>query len=146
MSSLAFLDTAYFDDVCREKEQYGSRAIELVAEVRDIIVGLIDVECERKPGTVCSKREGVATRWPAGMIWHLAVHPDYRRHGIGSALLAAATERAQEWGVKRFEAWTRPYYHVYMECGREIAEVIAWGIPGLQTLSVFAQYIGDDAT
>ena len=43
---LSFLDSAYFDDVRREKERYEHPALELVAERDGEIVGLIDVECE----------------------------------------------------------------------------------------------------
>lgn len=145
---LAFLDTAYFDDVCQEKEQYDSRAIELVAEVDGIIVGLIDVACEGN----------------SGMIWHLAVHPDYRRQRIGSALLMTAKEYAKAWGIEQFEAWTRDdefveqwyrsqgfrwmesYYHIYIEPGTEMEKVIECNISGLRPLSVFASYVGDDAS
>ena|SRR5215211_198025 len=66
---LSFLGGAYFDDVAREKERYERPAIELVAEEDGEVVGLIDVECEEAPGSVCSERPGLA-----GMIWHLAVH------------------------------------------------------------------------
>ena len=52
--ALAFLDTAYFDDVHREKERYDGRAIELVAEAKGQVVGLIDIECEEAPGDICS--------------------------------------------------------------------------------------------
>ena len=47
---LAFLDSAYFDAVEREKEHYVRPSVELVAEVDGAIVGLIDVECEEEPG------------------------------------------------------------------------------------------------
>lgn len=161
---LAFLDTAYFDDVCQEKEQYNSRAIELVAEADGTIVGLIDVECEKNPGAICSTREGTEARGPTGMIWHLAVHPDYRRQGIGSALLAKAREHAQAWRIERFEAWTRDdqfveqwycsqgfrwmesYYHVYIEHRKEMEKVIECNVSGLRPLCVFAHYAGDDAS
>jgi hypothetical protein len=51
---LAFLDTAYFDDVQREKKRYANPSIELVAALDQHILGLIDVECETVPGSVCS--------------------------------------------------------------------------------------------
>ena len=46
------------------------------------------------------------------MIWHLAVHPDRQRQGIGSSLLAAAEHQAREDGLVRLEAWTRDDAHV----------------------------------
>ena len=99
---LAFLDSAYYDAVEREKEHYERPSIELVAEVDGRIVGLIDVECEEEPGTVCEDRPGLG-----GMIWHVAVLRDFRRQGIASRLLAAAEDAARARGIERFEAWTR---------------------------------------
>ena len=52
---LSFLDSAFFDDVRRSKEHYEHASIELVAEREGEIVGLIDVECETEPGTVCER-------------------------------------------------------------------------------------------
>ena len=43
---LSFLDSAYFDDVHREKERYENRAIELVAEMDGSVVGLVDVDLD----------------------------------------------------------------------------------------------------
>ena len=43
---LAFLHTAYFDNVLQQKERYDNPSIELVAEVDGQIVGLIDIELE----------------------------------------------------------------------------------------------------
>lgn len=51
---LAFLDTAYYNNVLREKEQYKNPAIELVTIRDGRVIGLIDVEYEQNPNTVCS--------------------------------------------------------------------------------------------
>src|SRR4051794_5572322 len=106
-SVLSFLHTAYFDSVFRRKARYAHRAIELVAERDGHIVGVIDVECEETPGAVCSTDDvGDAARL-GGMMWHLAVHPDLQRRGIAGLLLREAQQRANQWGVRYFEAWTR---------------------------------------
>lgn len=153
---LSFLDTSYYDDVHREKEQYENPSIELVAEYAEQIVGLIDVELDTPDRSVCSDRDG-----RGGMIWHLAVHPDYQRQGIASALLHEVIQRAKRAGVNRLEAWTRDdegtvlwyenrqferrdsYLHVYLnreEADRDTDTVIE----GLSINSAFAQYIGED--
>ncbi|TCW47577.1 acetyltransferase (GNAT) family protein [Bacillus thuringiensis] len=76
------MNTAYYDNVLNKKEVYENPSIELVAEIDGKIVGLIDVEYEKKEKTVCSRGTGLG-----GMIWHIAVHPDYARQGIGENLL-----------------------------------------------------------
>ena len=152
---LAFLDSAYFDAVEREKEHYKRPSIELVAEEDGTIVGLIDVECEEEPGTVCEDRPGLG-----GMIWHIAVLRDFRRHGIASRLLAVAEEAARARGIERFEAWTRDdgwvqrwyeshgfekirsYLHVYMHGRSEITGVVSAELE-LKPVRIFAHYTGD---
>ena len=152
---LAFLDTAYFDSVERVKEHYDRPSVELVAEVDGRIVGLIDVECEEEPGTVCEDRPGLG-----GMIWHLAVHRDFRRRGIATRLLAAAEDAGRRQGLERLEAWTRDdpwvqrwyeshgfvqissYLHVYLHGPSEIDGILNSEL-GLKPVKVFAHYTGD---
>lgn len=154
---LSFMKTAYYDNVLREKERYTNPAIELVAELDGTIVGLIDLECEEAPGSVCSERPGLGA-----MIWHLAVHPDYQRRGIAGALLAEAVRRARERGLARLEAWTRDdawvqrwyegqgfarldsYLHVFIDGGKELKGAVRSEIPGLMPVLAFAHYIGED--
>ncbi|TXT55440.1 MAG: GNAT family acetyltransferase [Candidatus Thorarchaeota archaeon] len=158
---LAFLDTSYYDDVYPKKERYDSPAIELVAESDGVIVGLIDIECEKKSGSICSPTDELDEHL-AGMIWHLAVHPDYRRIGIAKALLYEAIRRAREMAVERFEAWTRDdintrkwytsqgfdliqsYYHVYLEPSDMKGAGIQCSIEKLKPYKIFAHYLGKD--
>ena len=154
--TLAFLQTAYFDNVLNKKEHYENPAIELVAELDGQIIGLIDVEYEKEERTVCSRGEGLG-----GMIWNIAVHPDYSRQGIGQQLLSAAENKAKKIGLNRFEAWTRDdlwvqkwyekmkfnivdsYYHIYFE-GDEINHRIKSNIPNLYVMNAFTHYVGED--
>lgn len=153
--ALSFLGSAYFDDVRQEKERYGGPSIELVAESGGDIVGLIDVELERVPGTVCSEREGLG-----GMIWHVATHPDHQRSTVATALLDEAERLARGEGIVRFEAWTRDdahvhawyeshgfelvdsYLHVYVELDEGLRELFPI-TDGLRPVKLFAHYVGD---
>ncbi len=153
---LAFLDSAYYDAVEREKEHYERPSIELVAEVDGEVVGLIDVELEEEPGTVCEDRPGLG-----GMIWHIAVLRDFRRQGIASRLLAAAEEAARATrassGSRRGRETTRgcsswyeshgfvqisSYLHVYVHGKSETDGVIGAELD-LKPVKVFAHYTGD---
>lgn len=154
---LSFLDSAFFDDVRQVKEHYEHPAIELVAERAGEIVGLIDVECEEVPGTVCADRPGLA-----GMIWHLAVHPDHQRQGVATDLLREAERLARARRIVRFEAWTRDdldtqawyesrgfapvdsYLHVYVELDEGLRDLLPVGDDGLRPVKLFAHYTGDD--
>lgn len=154
---LAFLDSAYYDNVLREKEHYENPAIELVAVCDGQVVGFIDLECEREPGTVCSGRPGLGA-----MVWHLGVHPDYRRLGIARALLDEAMRRARTLGVTRLEAWTRDdawvqawykaqgfarvesYLHVFADGGNELRGAVRSEMPGLLLVQAFGHYVGSD--
>lgn len=154
---LAFLDSAYYDNVLREKEHYEHPAIELVAEIDQQIVGLIDIEYETEHGSVCSKRSGLG-----GMIWHVAVHPDYRKRGIAAALLQAAEKLAKQEGIVRLEAWTRDdewvnqwyekqgfewresYLQVFMEGTQEIDSVLQNHNSELIPVLAFAHFLGQE--
>ncbi|MED0960607.1 GNAT family N-acetyltransferase [Bacillus paramycoides] len=153
--ALSFLDTAYYDNVFREKEKYENPAIELVAVHEDQIVGLIDIEYELEERTVCSRGTGLG-----GMIWHIAVHPDFRRMRIGNQLLNEAEKLAKELKLNRLEAWTRDdlwvqqwygnndfvnvdsYLHVYSDHTDEIKDVINSNIKQLYPVQTFAHYTG----
>jgi len=153
---IAFLDSAYFDDVHRCKEKYENPAIELVAEVDGKIVGLLDLEYEQNIGDVGYKSDCLT-----GVIWHLAVLPEFRKQGIAAKLLMEAVKKANQKSIKLIQAWTRDdqfvlnwykhssfikresYYHVYAEAD----ECTAFGkteIPKLYTCNVYGQYTGDD--
>ena len=154
---LAFLDTAYFDNVLTEKEHYENPSIELVAVEDNQIVGLLDIEYELEERTVCSRGSGLG-----GMIWHIAVHPDYRRNGIASRLLEKGEEIAKEKKLNRLEAWTRDdkwvrtwyersgfqlvdsYLHVYLEGNEELTGHIRSEFPDLLPIHTFAHYLGEN--
>lgn len=161
-SVLSFLDTAYFDSVFRRKPRYDHPSIELVAELDGTIVGVIDVECEDVPGTVCTVCDQDGQPRRGAMIWHLAVHPDYQGQGIGTALLWAARDRAIARGVRCLEVWTRDdeltlgwyrargfawvksYLHVYLDGRAEVSQGVRSTIPGLTPVHIFAHYTGSE--
>ena len=155
--TLSFLDTAYYDNVLREKEIYENPSIELVAVIDEQIVGLLDIEYEEKEGTVCSRGNGLG-----GMIWHIAVHPDFRKRRIGHQLLLEAEKLSIEKGLNRLEAWTRDdkwvnnwyekngfekvdsYLQVFIDGGDELNGVLNCEIPKLYPVQAYAHYVGDD--
>lgn len=154
---LSFLHTAYYDNVLRRKETYNQPAVELVAIESGQVVGLIDVEYEREPKTVCTLCSSLG-----GMIWNIAVHPDFQRRGMGAQLLRAAEQKLKERGIFELEAWTRDdpwvndwyrksgfkkisnYLHVFIE-GEEVHDAVHSSIAGLKPLEAFAHYSGEDS-
>jgi len=153
---LSFLNTAYFDNVLQKKETYAQPAIELVAIADQQVIGLLDIEYEVRPHTVCSRGEGLG-----GMIWHIAVHPDYQRKGVAHQLLQEAEKRAQEKKLNRLEAWTRDdqwvnnwyinnqfsivdsYLQVFMD-NEELKHAVTADIPELYPVQAFAHYVGKE--
>ena len=152
---LSYLDTAYYDDVHREKERFENPSIELVAIEEDQVVGLIDIEYDTEDDKVCSE-EGAG-----GMIWHLAVHPDFQGQGIGKALMENAVEEAIKLDLEFLEAWTRDagnsaewfeknayrkvdeYYHLYLS-DEDMAHNVEPDDKALHPLYMFAEYTGND--
>lgn len=159
---LAFLDSAYYDDVYRKKETYSAASIELIAEIDGTVIGLLDVECEDEPQTVCSTSAASESTHLAGMIWHIAVHPDFRRKGIARMLLQRAIRESRRLGLSRLEAWTRSdglaekwyqsqgfqeiesYYHIYIDGTEMEPEIINSDIQNMKPISVFVHYSGND--
>jgi N-acetylglutamate synthase-like GNAT family acetyltransferase len=87
---LAFMSTAYFDDVATSKPEVSGGA-ELVAEQGGVIVGVLDLVVDGDLATIET----------------VAVHPDFQRDGVGSSLLGYGMERAGSLGAKSVDAWTR---------------------------------------
>mgnify|MGYP001048782551 CR=1 FL=1 len=153
---LSFLDSAYFDNVLQKKEHYNNPSLELVAEINDKIVGLLDIEYEKDKGTVCYNTDQLG-----GVIWHLAVLPEYRNSGISTKLLKKAIDILKGENIERLEAWTRDdkwvnnwyenrgfelkeqYLHVYAE-GDECDEVADSKISRLFLVNSFAHYVGEN--
>ena len=152
---LGFLDSAFHDDVRQEKEHYEGPAVELVALADEQVVGLLDLELEPASGVLWgTERRG-------GVIWHVAVHPDYRRRGIASALVERALVAARDAGLEIVQAWTRDdpwvqewyeacgftrgysYLHVYMQPD-EAREEVTLRSEELRPVLAFAHYTGDD--
>ncbi len=95
-----------------------------------------------------------------GVIWHLAVLPEYRNRGISTKLLKEAIDILKKKDVMRFEAWTRDdkwvnqwyinrgfkwkenYLHVYSN-GKECDMVCDSKIDKLVVCNTFSHYLGD---
>jgi ribosomal protein S18 acetylase RimI-like enzyme len=151
---LGFLDSAFYDDVRQEKEHYDGPSVELVAVADRKIVGLLDLELEPAPEVLHE------TDARGGVIWHVAVHPDYRRRGIATALVERALELARDHGLDLVQAWTRDdewvhrwyeacgfrrrysYLHVYMRPD-EVRGEVTLRTDGLKPVLAFAHYTGD---
>jgi len=141
---LAFLRTAYFDDVQRAKSTTAAPGLDLVAaDAAGRVVGIMDTSFEGDVATIDT----------------VAVHPDHRRRGLGRELLERTRDRAGKLGAATLDAWTRDdsdtlswyramgfaesdhYLHVYANHYRDSAEpgrAIAEPRPGLRPVVVFA--------
>lgn len=154
---LAFLDTAYYDSVYNYKEKYENPAIELVSEEDGLITGILDLELDTGDRKVCKKNSVLSA-----MIWHLAVHPDYRRKGIAAGLLKEAEQICRQKEIFRIEAWTRDddwvrqwyfnqgfksvysYLHLNLEY-EEMKGLIESKIEGIIPIKMYAHYSENNA-
>jgi N-acetylglutamate synthase-like GNAT family acetyltransferase len=141
--SLAFMPTAYYDDVVRTKPVVEVPGFELVAvNAHDPVVGLMDVTVEEAVGTIDT----------------LAVHPDQQGRGIARTLLGHAMTRAHAQNLTALSAWTRDdpatlhwyratgfieadhYLHVFANYTTDLAEpsrAVETMRPGLRLMSAF---------
>lgn len=150
---LAFMHTAYFDDVLRAKPEVATPGFALVVASDDgLIAGVMDVSVADQLATIDT----------------VAVHPDHQRHGIGRALFTEALTRVRALGVPTLDAWTRDdpstldwyramgfaesdhYLHVYANYYTEATEpdrAIGQRRPGLRPIAVFLHAkLGDEQT
>lgn len=97
---LSFLNTSYFDDIRRKKEIYENSSLSIVAEKDGKIIGILDIEYERKEGELCYLKGELG-----GVIWNIAVLPEYRNISVATKMLNYAKMRLIELGIRRFEAW-----------------------------------------
>ena len=87
---LGFLNTAYYDDVWQSRPAVSGPDL-VAVDAAGAVIGLLTVELAV----------------PAATIDTVVVHPDHRRRGIGSRLLAAALSLLRPLGVDTLDAWTR---------------------------------------
>ena len=152
---LSFLRSSYFDDVLQAKPTYQHPSVELVFEEDHTIVGLLDIEWEETPGSVCQGRAE-----QGAMIWNLAVHPDHQRRNIASSLLEEALAELSRHHIAFIDAWTRDdvsanawytdngfetieeYVHAYYTSS-EAKRLFSTSERGLVPVHVFAHLVGD---
>lgn len=88
---LSFFYTNYYDDVVTVRPAYDRPAIRHVALASETVIGLLDAQLYDRRAT----------------IEVLAVHPDYARRGIGTALLRSVEDELVDHPIDTLDAWTR---------------------------------------
>jgi ribosomal protein S18 acetylase RimI-like enzyme len=86
--------------------------------IKALMQGFVWVEDEHIVGNVSISRAGFENTW---IIANVAVHPDYRGHGIATALCQQALERISSWhgsaAVLQVEAQNPGAHHIYQKLG-----------------------------
>ena len=141
---LAFLDTAFYDDVVPAKPVRPTPSLELVAvDESGAVVAIADTTVDGELATIDT----------------IAVHPSHQRRGLGRRLLERTREWARAQGASTLDAWTRDdadtlawyrtmgfaesdhYLHVYANHYTDPAEpgrAVDGARPGLTPMLVFA--------
>jgi len=102
----------------QERPEYEHDSVRLVALDDKNIVGLMDVEIENEPGSLCLLKDS-----PGGYVLEFGRLPEYAGRRIGSLLIDTARERLIGKNIHRMEFWTqdRAAVRFYRRCGlREI--------------------------
>ncbi len=86
----------------QERPEYERDSIKLVALAGEKLIGVMDIEVEDEPGTVCMLKES-----RGGYVIEFGRLPEYRGRRVGSALMDAAKKRLVAKGVHRMEFWTQ---------------------------------------
>jgi len=86
----------------QERPEYEHDSVRLVALDEGRLIGLMDVEIEDEPGTLCLLKDT-----PGGYVLEFGRLPEYRGRRIGSLLIDAAKERLVAKGINRMEFWTQ---------------------------------------
>lgn len=119
---ISFLDCSYWNDVKTAKEVYPHPTVSLVAEDNGRIIGLIDVELDSEDLVYTDRGRGA-------ILWHMAVLPEYRRHGIAAKLWYEAEKRLLAAGIRYCELWTQEdeaANRFYRAMGFELQEDNTW--------------------
>lgn len=80
---------------------YARPAVLLVAEADGHLVGFLDIELENSPGELCYREDE-----PGGFAWEFGVLPQFRRRGIGRALVEEGARRVARAGRRHVEYWS----------------------------------------
>ncbi|MHA1214822.1 MAG: GNAT family N-acetyltransferase [Candidatus Hodarchaeales archaeon] len=104
----SYSNSIYLNLLEETRPKYETKSLELVFEIKNRIIGIIDVEIEDTPGQLC-----LDLKQKSALINILGVSPEYRRQKIGTRLVNEAEKMSQEkYGINRFEVWVRESFDI----------------------------------